>query len=78
MNNSHPKLVALKTLGHRIAQARGGKRLSQRDLGKLISYTQVGISQIERGLRNPSLDVLIKLSIVLEAPVEYLLFGAAK
>ena len=37
-------------------------KMSQEKLGEIVGATQVYISQLERGVKKPSLDMAIKLS----------------
>lgn len=56
-------------LGQRIAAARNNKNLSLRQLAKKINVTPSLLSQIERGLANPSLNTLRMIAISLDIPL---------
>lgn len=51
-----------KTLGLNVRKARKALGISQESLGLEIGIDRTYISGIERGVRNPSLDVIIKLA----------------
>lgn len=56
-------------LGQRIAAARSNKGFSLRQLAENISVTPSLLSQIERGLANPSLNTLRMIAISLDIPL---------
>ena len=56
-------------IGQRILEYRKSKGLNIRDLAKLTGVTSSLLSQIERGLANPSLNTLTTISKVLEVPL---------
>ncbi len=56
-------------LGRRIAIAREGKNISQRDLEKLIGVT--GVGQWEKGRNFPELANLLKIAQALDQPLSY-------
>jgi DNA-binding XRE family transcriptional regulator len=69
---SHP---SLKKLGRFVRQTRLAKKMSQEDLAGVAGLDRTYISHLERGLRNPSLLHLQRLSRALGiAPAEF--FGA--
>lgn len=51
-----------KHLGLNVRKARKALGISQESLGLEIGIDRTYISGIERGVRNPSLDVIIKLA----------------
>jgi transcriptional regulator with XRE-family HTH domain len=59
-----------KVVGQRIKQARKGK-YSQKDLARVLGYSQAAISKFELGQRVISLPDLHKLSEFLEKPLSY-------
>lgn len=65
-------------LGTRIRTLRTKKKLSQTELGNLVSvhYTQIG--RYEKGESRPSLDVLRKLSKTLEVDIDFLMEGTVR
>lgn len=56
-------------LGQKIAAARTSKNLSLRQLAERINVTPSLLSQIERGLANPSLNTLRMIAVSLEVPL---------
>jgi transcriptional regulator with XRE-family HTH domain len=54
-------------------KARKMANLSQRDVHRLTGLAQSYISEVERCLRNPSLDNMIKLAHVVNRPLYLLL-----
>jgi transcriptional regulator with XRE-family HTH domain len=61
------------TIGATIAQLRGDKGLSQEALADLCGVHRTYISQLERGLKNPTLNVLQKISKALDVPLSELI-----
>ena len=56
----------LKNLGNQVRQLRNGRKLSQQKLSDVSGLAVRTISRIERGLMNPSYDVLAILVNVLD------------
>ena len=56
-----------------IREHRKAKGLTQAELARSLGVCQSAISQIEKGFRNPSALLLLKLSEVLEAPIDALI-----
>jgi transcriptional regulator with XRE-family HTH domain len=61
--------------GDNLIRCRKFAGLSQDELGVRASVHRTEISQLERGLRIPRLDTVVKLAASLEAPVTDLLVG---
>lgn len=61
------------TLGDRIKEVRKKKGLTQEELAELLDISVEFVSQIERGLKLPSMQVFIRLVEVLNASADYLL-----
>ncbi|HNX68316.1 MAG TPA: helix-turn-helix domain-containing protein [Candidatus Omnitrophota bacterium] len=60
-------LVALqREIGRAVAKARLRQGLTQQGLARELGTRQANISRIERGLQNLSLDLLLRLSHVLD------------
>ncbi len=51
-----------RVLGENVRSARKSLSVSQEDLGLDTAIDRTYISGIERGLRNPSLDVIVRLA----------------
>ena len=62
--------------GERIKEFRIGKGLKQIDLKNSLGYSQGFISEIERGVKEPSRDFLIKLSEKYGISSDYVLYGS--
>ncbi len=56
-------------VGDKIRKIRQSKKLTLGELSKLTGITISGLSQIERGLNNPSLDTLTKITKALGVPI---------
>lgn len=50
------------SLGSRLRSLREGRGLSQKALGEMVGAGQATISEIERGVQSPSLDLLCRLA----------------
>ena len=62
-------------LGLRIKQCRKAKYLTQEKLAELIDVSPHYIYEIEKGLKCMSLPTLVDISLALNTPTDYLLFG---
>lgn len=62
-----------ETIGNNIKHARLDMNLTQEQLAERVDISTSYIGRIERGERNLSLDILIKISNVLNIPIENLL-----
>ncbi len=62
--------------GERIKEIRKGKDLTLKAFGKMIGYSYVHVSNIERGRLRPSRDFLIKLSEIYGISSDYILYGS--
>jgi len=60
-------------LGRVLAKARAKTGLSQEQLAEQASMHRTYVSQIERGLKSPTLPVLFKICKTLDIPVSSLL-----
>jgi len=70
---------ALKALGEAIRARRGEiSGLSQEGLADLAGMHRTYVSEIERGLRNPSYRNLFKLAAALELPLSELIARAER
>lgn len=64
-----------KQLGMRIKYLRGKKHWSQEDLALEADVNKNYISDLERGMRNPTIKVLEKIANALEISLEELFKG---
>lgn len=63
----------LADLGRRIALLRQKRAITQEALSELTDLDRTYISQIERGLANPSLEVLMRIASALGVSICFLL-----
>jgi transcriptional regulator with XRE-family HTH domain len=57
-----PENKAIRNLSRHLRQIRLDKHLSQEELSELVGVDRTYISDLERGLRNPSLKTLAKIA----------------
>ncbi len=62
-----------KLIGERIRKARGEAGLTQDELGEKVGYSGMGISYLEKGQRNITIDMLNKIVEALNINIHYLL-----
>ena len=62
-----------KATGQRIRVIRGP--LSQNDFARKLGVAQVDVSRVERGVRPPSIELLLAISSLSGVTVDYLLTG---
>ena len=67
------ELVDKQTMGDRIRETRKRLNLTQEQLAESLDISVNYISEIERSLKHPSLQVFIKLIEVLDVSADYLL-----
>ena len=68
--------MSIPQFGRYIARLREERRLSQRDLAKIIGFSQNTLSKIENGqTASPSLDVVLALSRALGVPMSTLILA---
>lgn len=65
---THPEPV-LHLFGQTLQQYRKQRKLSQRALAAIIHVTPTYISDVERGKRNVSLLLLLRLAVALQIPL---------
>lgn len=63
--------MSIKDFGYKLKSAREQKGMSQRGLGLALGLSDKTISSYESTRSFPNLEVLIKISEILEKPVEY-------
>jgi transcriptional regulator with XRE-family HTH domain len=66
---------ARKLFGQNVRTARESQELTQEGLAELANLDRTYISDIERGLRNPSLDNIVKLAVALRQSASELMKG---
>lgn len=65
----------LKAIGKRIRASREKLGLSREEFAEIVDLSDYYIGQIERGERQMSLSVLVKISRHLHETLDYLIFG---
>lgn len=63
------------TVGKNIQAVREGRGLTQAETAEKVGITQAALCQIERGTRNPSLQVAASLAAVFGCKIERFLEG---
>ena len=63
--------MSIKDFGFKLKSAREQKRMSQRGLGLALGLSDKTISSYESTRSFPNLEVLVKISEILDKPVEY-------
>jgi len=66
-----------KAIGQRIREERQKLQLSRERFAEIIGLSDYYIGQLERGERQMSLPVLVKISKFLRVSLDYLIFGKA-
>jgi transcriptional regulator with XRE-family HTH domain len=66
-----------KAIGQRIREERGKLGLSREEFAEVIGLSDYYVGQLERGERQMSLPVLVKVVNCLHVPLDYLIFGKA-
>jgi transcriptional regulator with XRE-family HTH domain len=64
--------------GERIRLLRGERGLSQEDLAERSGLHRTYISGIERGIRNPTLSIILQIASALGVPVTELFSGTGR
>ena len=62
-----------KRIGQKIKEAREQNKMTQSELGKLLGYTSVAITNYEKGKRKISIDDLEKIAQVTGKPLAFFL-----
>ena len=60
-------------LGKRIRETRRSKKLTQEALAEKAEISVVYVSELERNLKTPSIDVFVKIAEALDVSADYLL-----
>lgn len=68
-------MIIQRQLGMRIRYLRTRKKLSQEDLALEAGINKNYLSDLERGNRNPTVEVLNKIAQALEIPISTLFEG---
>ena len=65
--------INYKLLGEKVVMKRKALRIKQKDLANVIGMAISHLSDIERGVKGPSLEMIMKISYALDEPVDYFL-----
>lgn len=57
-------------LGKKLQSLREQRGLNKRELADLLGVTAASVSHMEKGIRKPSFEVLVKLSDVFNVPAD--------
>jgi len=71
------RTIDYKRVGQRLKELRQQNRLTQSQLAEAVGCSDGFISQVERGICNPSLEFLVQLSTLYHLPIDHLLLGSA-
>ena len=67
--------IDYQQLGRRIREKRTSLNMLQKDLAIAIGTATNHLSDIEHGKKSPSLELLMRISSLLDTPVDYFLMG---
>jgi len=67
--------MLMSKFAENLKKYRTAKGISQEEMAKLIGVHSTHLSRYERGLSSPSIEVVTKISEVLEVAVDTLIFG---
>ncbi len=70
-------IIDYQRMGRRLKELREGHGLTQNQLAEAVGCTDGYISQVERSISNPSLEFLVRVSMLYQVPVDYLLLDSA-
>ena len=68
-------MLYYEKIGKRIKETRRVKNMTQAKLAELADMADTSISRIETGTKKASLESLAKISCVLNASLDFLVFG---
>ena len=59
-----------KKIRFKLIALRGKKEMTQHDIAERVGISRSFYTQIEQGTRNPSVQVLLKMSEIFQVPIE--------
>ncbi|NLO76070.1 MAG: helix-turn-helix transcriptional regulator [Clostridia bacterium] len=68
-------LIDSKAVGQRIREQRELLELSREEFAEIVKLSDYYVGQLERGERQMSLNVLVKIANCLHVSLDYLIFG---
>lgn len=69
--------LELVKMGKSIQKVRKLRRLTQNDLASICNCSSNHLSAIENGINKPSLEMMMKISVVLDKSVDYFLMDSS-
>lgn len=69
--------IDYKRVGLRLKELRQRNKLTQSQLAEAVGCSDGFVSQVERGISNPSLEFLVHLSDLYHLPIDHLLLGTS-
>lgn len=73
--NEEINYVNNEAIGHRLREEREKLELTREKFAEIVDLSPLYIGQLERGERQMSLNVLVKISKVLHITTDYLIYG---
>lgn len=70
--------INYKLLGKRVVAKRTEHNLMQKDLAEKLGIAVNHLSDVERGVKKPSLELLMRISVQLDTPVDYFLMDSPR
>lgn len=61
------------SLGSKIKEARQRKGITQSELARAVDINDMYLSEVERGVKMPSMNLFIKLIVTLDVSADYIL-----
>lgn len=77
-NISSSEIIDHRGIGQRIREEREKLALSRSEFAEIVELSDYYIGQLERGERQMSLPVLVKISSCLHVSLDYLLLGTSR
>ena len=71
------RTIDYKQVGRRLKELRQQEGLTQSQLAEVVGCSDGFVSQVERGICNPSLEFLVQLSGLYHLPIDHLLLGSS-
>ena len=68
----------MNNIGKTIKKIREGKNITQEQLAEKLNVTRQAVSNWETGKTQPDIETIIKISEILEIPVEEIIYGQKK
>ena len=64
-----------KAIGARIRATRLDKKIKQGTIARTVNISQSYLCEIEKGIKNPDIEVIARIAKTLEVSVDFLLYG---